>query len=507
MSETLYDRVRYPGKFYPQSAAARLATMARLHGVSAADPARCSVLELGCGDGGNLIPQAALFPGSRFLGIDLAASAIESARRTAAGLDLANIDFEVGDLATWTPPGHFDFIVSHGVLSWVPEAAREGLLRICADGLAPAGVAYVSYSALPGGHVRNVPRDLMRFHTRMLRDPAERVARAREAVEVVRAAMPAGFFGRELLDREMAGTEGKDFFLLHDLLAEENEPLYFVDLVDAAGQVGLQFLCEAEPSASSLSAFPPAVRRQLEGIANRIEREQYLDFIHLRRFRQTLLCRREQAPDLAVEPGRLAGIRVSSAARPVPGDGEGGAIEFRHPWAGGFRAEDALTRAIGLALAEADPRGIVFEDLLADVDGRLAAQGTREPGIARAVMAVLLSLFERDVVSLHAARWTFATAVGPRPAVTPLTRLLAGRGAPVVTGALGSFYLPGETMRRLVMLLDGTRGIERLLEDLAADLPPAAQAELDAEGLQRRLRMLADNGLLIDEEFTAARSG
>ena len=77
MAETPYDEVRYPGRFYPQTSPERLATLGTLFGLNPAPVDHCRVLELGCGDGGNLLPLAELLPRSSFLGIDLARAAIE----------------------------------------------------------------------------------------------------------------------------------------------------------------------------------------------------------------------------------------------------------------------------------------------------------------------------------------------------------------------------------------------------------------------------------------------
>ncbi len=490
MEQTTYDQVRYPGKFYPQSSADRLATLGR----------NCRLLELGCGDGGNLIPQALAFPQSRFVGVDLAASAVEDGRRTIAALGLENIELHAGDIADFDPgPEPFDYITAHGVLSWVPPDVRQALMAICGRCLAPHGVAYVSYSALPGGYLRNVPRDLMRFHTRAITDPQLRPRAAREAVDFMLAAVPGNAFTRELIEREMAGFEGKDYFLLHDLLADESEPLYFLDFIDAAAECRLQFLAEAEFGAMSTAAYPPRVKQQLDALASRLEREQYIDFIQLRRFRQTLLCRKDLAIDLAVTAERLAGLRFSTRVRPVRPDADPravGALEFRHPYHGSFRADEPAAKALALVLAGGDRRGMSFDEMEAGVARALQQTGTPDEPLRPALVSALLSLYARDMVEIHAVRWEFSATVSARPRASPYVRWLAERGAPVVNAALGTFFLPTPLLRRLVILLDGTRSLDDLLEALAEVTPPGEQEGLTIESLVRRLQLLADNALL-----------
>ena len=69
---TPYDEVRYPSYTHTPSHPDRLATQAILFGLTPAPVAACRVLELGCGDGSNLVPMAYGLPGSHFTGIDLA---------------------------------------------------------------------------------------------------------------------------------------------------------------------------------------------------------------------------------------------------------------------------------------------------------------------------------------------------------------------------------------------------------------------------------------------------
>ena len=92
----------------------------------------CRVLEIGCGDGSNLIPMACHLPESRFAGVDLSAAAIAKGRRTIDDLGLANINLVAADLRDIGPDyGSFDYIIAHGVYSWVPAPVRDGLLAVC----------------------------------------------------------------------------------------------------------------------------------------------------------------------------------------------------------------------------------------------------------------------------------------------------------------------------------------------------------------------------------------
>src|SRR5262249_11468180 len=131
---TAYDAVAYPTPPIPQTHPDRLATLATLFGMTPAPVDNCRVLELGCGDGGNLIAMAVGLPGSAFVGVDRAPTAITQAKEEARTLGLANVEFHCADLLEWTPrQGLFDYVIAHGLFSWVPEAVRLRVLQLCRD--------------------------------------------------------------------------------------------------------------------------------------------------------------------------------------------------------------------------------------------------------------------------------------------------------------------------------------------------------------------------------------
>jgi tRNA G46 methylase TrmB len=119
--QNLYDNVPYPSAPYPQTHPDRLATMATLFGMRPAPVERCRVLELGCNDGSNLIAMAYGLPQSQFVGIDLAERPIAKGKATIEALGLTNLTLHCLDLRHMPSDlGRFDFILAHGVYSWVP---------------------------------------------------------------------------------------------------------------------------------------------------------------------------------------------------------------------------------------------------------------------------------------------------------------------------------------------------------------------------------------------------
>ena len=120
---TSYEEVPYPSRAFAETHPDHLATLARLFGLTPPPVERCRVLELGCAAGSNLIPMALSLPGSHFVGVDLSSRQIAEGQATAAALGLTNVVLEVLNLAdVGSGLGRFDFIIAHGVYSWVEEA-------------------------------------------------------------------------------------------------------------------------------------------------------------------------------------------------------------------------------------------------------------------------------------------------------------------------------------------------------------------------------------------------
>ena len=262
-----YDVLEYPPRPFVQTHPDRLATLATLFGLSPTPPARCRVLELGCGVGGNLLPMAAALPGATFVGIDNAAVPIARARELTERLGLGNVSFHAVGIEAYEPPAEpFDYVIAHGVYSWVPEPVRDALLALCARVLSPDGVAYVSYNALPGGHLRQMLRGVLAAGLGGVEEPRERVAAARrflallvEAGEADDELVPTlGRAAREVIDRD-------DAFLFHDVLADDNQPYYLHEFVASAKAHGLAYLAEAQFSEMQVDVLPPSLQPVLAG--------------------------------------------------------------------------------------------------------------------------------------------------------------------------------------------------------------------------------------------------
>src|SRR5215203_432115 len=328
-----YDAVPYPGYPFAQTHPDRLATLATLFGLEPAPPEACRVLELGCGDAGNLVPMAVVLPGARFLGIDAAEGAVARGRALVEALGLTNVTLEVGQIEELELPSEgFDYVIAHGVYSWVGSPVRDRLLELCRSSLSERGIAYVSYNVLPGGRVSGALRDMLMFHTAGLEDPAERVEQARALLGLLMRGWSAEHEFRAIMRRQCERLlERSDETLFHDELAAVNEPVYFHAFVSHAARCGLQYLAEADFFEMQMGVLPEPLSDELLRVDDVIRREQYLDFIKGRMFRQTLLCRAELELDRSPQPLIVEDLAVSSPAQPTGAPDRKGGVTFEGP--------------------------------------------------------------------------------------------------------------------------------------------------------------------------------
>jgi methyltransferase-like protein/ubiquinone/menaquinone biosynthesis C-methylase UbiE len=503
---TLYNEVEYTGFPYPDTHPDRLATLATLFGMSPPRVSTCRVLELGCGDGANLVAIAIGLPNSTCVGIDLAEHPIERARACVAALGLTNVTFHCGDIAALDGDlGTFDYVIAHGVYSWVPPHVRDRLLAECRGRLAPEGVAFVSYNAYPGGHLCELVRGLMTFRARAL--PPDAMRRVNEGLALVKWVMDSTPSDplRQILTVELDSLARRDpRAVFHDELAPTYAPVYFHEFVDHARRHGLQYLAEAEFSSMQSSRFPSPLAELLHKIGDVVVKEQLQDFLRLRKFRQTLLCHREVALDPPVEAARVRSLWVASAARPdspsrdlTPGVPE----TFRRPDDVSMSTNDPVAKAAFHCLADAWPRAMAFEELQASVRAELRDDAAARDG--RLESAVMTS-YGGAFVELHVHPPSFALTVNERPRASPLARWQLERGSTVTTLRHASISIDDALLRHLVLLLDGTRDHATLHRELT-EIVRSGAARLERQG-----RQLTDDSEIADvlsRELPAALAG
>lgn len=497
MSDTAinpYDAVAYPGHSFAQTHPARLATIAHFHGMQAASPSAMRVLELGCGRGGNLIPMAAQYPGSDFVGIDLSGSAIEHARIATAELGLRNLVFHhrnIMDVAAEF--GQFDYILVHGVYSWVPDMVREKIIAVFGELLAPRGIAYVSYNALPGCRLRDLARDVMLYATRDISEPEERVRVARASLKAFAEASDGEtFHGAALRQRLTQLSDTPDNVLYHDDLNPGARAFALHEVLTAAERHGLQFLAEASFPNMYGAAKGPA-QAMLAGIPveEAALREQTLDLLIGRAFRETLLCRRGIPLRRGIRPGALKPYYIAANARLVEEKDD----EAQKPGIDRFEFGEGVRLSVDLHLCKAAlrqlsaiwPASIAFEDLVARAAADVGdALGPDVEAQLERLDEALLAIFKAGLLDVKLEAPPLTTVIAERPLASEVARWQATTTREVTDLRHRMVVLDGVIVRKFVCLLDGSRTPEMLLADLNAFLDEAHGSGADVGDLPRR---------------------
>ena len=510
-SPTSYDDVPYASKPHPESHPDRLAVVAGLFGMRPADPATARVLELGCASGGNLIPMALSLPGAHFIGVDASGRQIEAGQALIEALELANVELRSGSLDGLPDDlGPFDYIICHGVYSWVPEEVRAKILELCASRLAEQGVAYVSYNTYPGWHVRGMIRAMLTDHSRQFEGPAAQVQQARAFLEFLARGVPdpGGAYALALNEEARRLENRSDSYVFHEHLEEVNRPFYVREFIAQAAGAGLQYLEDATYDGSA-GPFLPEVQDSLAQLADDpIRREQYLDYLTNRRFRRSLLCRADVSLTRPPTPEALRSLHVASQVQHRPATEAGpevGSDEFRSPSGANLTTNNPLIKAILLELGAAWPGSLAFDDLVGLTRDRLTELPDVEPvpedRLPGFLAEFLYQALASKLVEFHAGPIPFALEAGDRPIASPLARLQA-EVSPTVTN-LRHLRVELDPVDRIVLAhLDGRRDRSALADVLVAavldgrlDLREGDDPIRDPDRIRPILTQAVDEGL------------
>lgn len=496
MTTNPYDEVPYASHPYAQTHPARLATIATLLSAPSPPIATARILEIGCAAGGNIIPIACDYPDARIIGVDYSQVQIDEGRRTVDALGLRNIELRAADLAsvdaTW---GEFDYIICHGVYSWVAPPLQEKILAIAGRQLSPTGVAYVSYNALPGWHMRGVIRELMRYHALRFDGPQRRVAEARRILDIVHkhAASSTGGAYNQLLQFEAdVLSRSDDHYIYHEHLEEHCEPLYFHQFIDRAREHGLDYLGEPQLGAMAPLNYGPEAQQQLRQLArDPIELEQFMDFLSNRSFRQTLLRRAGAKLNLALEPRLIESLHISGRGDLQNGD-PNAAVTADDPPAT-FRSNSGATvttprplvKAAILELSARWPASLPFEGLFPAACRRLDVEPADELR-QRLARALLLAMTTSDLLEASVEPTLIAVDPGDYPLAKPYTRYQAEH-SPLVTNGRHELAKLTPAEQSFLQHLDGQHNRDQL----------ARLARVPIQRINEQIERFARLGLLI----------
>lgn len=513
-----YDDVPYPSASYFGSAPASIAAVAHLLQTPYVAPDEASVLELGCADGMNLIPLAARNPKARFVGVDLSAVQIDRAKASVAELGLKNIELRQASIMdvdkSW---GNFDYIIAHGVFSWIPDAVQEKIMSLCANLLTENGLAYISYNVLPGWNPLKTVRDMMIFHAANFSKPAEKILEARRMLNFVHENAGGGDSYSKMLKTEIDLLKNlPDGYLYHEHLEDANQPMYFHQFAEMAGKAGLGYVSDSSLGTSYLGNFSEKARETFSKLNDLVRVEQYLDFLTNRRFRMSILCRAGARVVRNIPTERFADIAyISNLSAPEEVDGK---YQFKLSTGANITTStESMKRALSI-FHERPGQIVTFDEIVAaglDVPKKDDKKDTGEkpdPATVRAeILNTLTQMVVRGVMPITLAKGTKrGTPDLKKPTVPHLARVTLRERMGAANDA-HQWLSMNAVCQKLAPLMDGSRDRDALIDSFVdlcvkgelsanqADKPvtdPEELRKLLPAGLDNALGILAGNGLL-----------
>lgn len=312
VQQTIYSELGYKSMPFPYTTPATLEAYAALVGISAPNPKTARVLELGATYGGNIISQALFNPDATFVGIELSQEQVEKGNEVIANAGLTNVSLIQSDIASiGSEIGTFDYIIAHGVYSWVDDGVKEALLHLIDEHLAEDGIAYISYNTYPGWHTMEEVRQLMMFSNRDKTqfNHKEKVLHGKTIGSIVGSQIlkydnlkerNSKFLGalRSVMQKD-------EYYVGHDHLEPNNDPVYFYQFNDHLGAHNLVYLCDADLTLSMVRSFDADIADTLDKLAlnDHVAQEQYLDFMLDTTFRKSIICKAKHAESVTYDMG------------------------------------------------------------------------------------------------------------------------------------------------------------------------------------------------------------
>jgi methyltransferase-like protein/cyclopropane fatty-acyl-phospholipid synthase-like methyltransferase len=470
-----YDAIPYCSFPVAASHPDRMFNTARLFGLDPVLPENARVLELGCAGGGNLIPLASQFPDASFVGVELSKVQCEYANSAIKFVGLTNIVVHQASITDISAEfGKFDYIICHGVFSWVPDFVSEAILRVASENLTDRGVVYISYNTLPGWYFRGMLRGIMQQHVQGIEDMQTKIVQARALLKFLAEANENSQAMHAVFLRSESAFFDKqpDQYVFHEYLEEFNKPYYFKEFVQKAFKHGLQFLGESNLASTWINNLSKSAAAKLASIDDSVTRGHYMDCITNRTFRETLLVPTHASINRSLSTNLLTNIRfVGQFTEVEKADGmtvpkKESEKRYTTSKGGALSTPDRSTQLAVEVLNKTYPGSVSLEELCLAI----------EDGLARESLPTAVSREQLATAMMH---WTLSGWIDFRflsdrlkvrdlqkPKVSSWTRSQA-RASDCVTNLQHQLTRISGVERLIIPLLDGTRDLDAITSEIA----------------------------------------
>lgn len=500
--QNTYDKLPYIGRAYGQTHPQHLYTIAKLFQFPAVDFTNARILDLGCGDGSNLINIAYQLPSSTCLGVDASSVQIQRGIDMCEFADINNCRLEQVNILEFEPPHEFDYIICHGVYSWVPPEIQRKILQICRDFLSPNGIAYISYNTLPGWHQFQIYREMMKYHASKMTSLQDKIEQSKAIIQFAaeHVLSPNESYGQFLREHSDFISNLSDEYLFHEYLEDHNEALYFHQFIDRIRASKLQYLGDS----MFHSMLPPDIPQNTQNILNNISHslydlEQYTDFLKSRLFRSSLIVRETHNINREIHPSTFRDFYFQYHVQPT--DKEDIAPDYSNDAEETVDTEE-IPKHIMKILRETSPYIQSFDDIMCILAQDESVDMSKKQDDD--VLQVLQDLFLQDKIGIHSYKTSFTTTISQKPVATPLARFQLRHQSITSSQLQIMVTVENEWIRDLIIQLDGSKTLTQiadyLLENSSIDLFEEGDSDIELQNQQES----SDNEAVLQKDIREA---
>jgi methyltransferase len=300
--EQAYDTLPYTSQSFKELNPQKLEAIARLISLNPIPTSNARVLEIGCSFGGNLIPFALNNKNADVVGIDLSGIQISKGQKIIEDIGISNLKLYQKDICDLKDElGKFDYIIVHGVYSWVPKNVQKSILSVIKNLLTPNGLAFISYNVYPGWKGKSVLRDFINIFVQNSHKDAselEKVTAFRENIKSLKDYIRTlGLEDKQRwlikhIDSVNEKYASMDYYLYHEFFEIFNDPCYFFEFVKDIEKFELGYLTDTNLHISLDTLYDEqicGIFSSIKDIPARIVKEQYIDFAINSSFRRSII--------------------------------------------------------------------------------------------------------------------------------------------------------------------------------------------------------------------------
>lgn len=516
-----YNEVPYTSYPFEFARPEKIASVATIFGLTPPPIETARVLELGCASGGNITRFAQTYPKSYTLGVDLSEKQIESGQKIIKDLKLKNIELKAMSLTDLDEKtyGKFDYIISHGVFSWVPDFVRENMLKISNKMLNKNGLSFISYNALPGWNMTNTIRELMLYHSENFDTPQEKVTQSRAVLAFLQESLenqntPYAKFMQESA-KMMAIRE--DNYIFHDHLEPDNKAFYIREFIEMSKKHKMQYLGDINISSMSIKHMPKKTVEKLKTINDMARTEQYADFIKNTMFKCSLLVHEGAKFSYNIEHESLNKFYYHAKIALDTSNGEVNITDkstatfyFNNSKDLKISTDHPIAKASMMVLVKNIANPLLIDDVVKEVK-KLVADAS-EAEIKQNIVTNFGELILVNYINYIVEKPKNVNIISKKPKISKFALLqskqdIGTSGAYHITSAVNTVFSFDDSRLKLIQSLDGTRDVVTLkkeaFERLKSGEITAMQNNQKVED-EKQLKNIADS--LVDTTLEQLRA-